>query len=260
MNTVLTMLMIFVVLAVCIGGLAIIQKREKEKEALRQQIAKFKYRANQASSILSSVELLPVGTETRQIILQHILGYLKAIQKLAPADLANNNNIQSVSKALESPQNPVDKQSLVIPNNPEELKLQINRLTTLAKYISKLKTAPSVSTGLIPVAIQKIMSLVSESKICAYIQQGQNALAEHKYVPAQRLFTMSQDMLDKIPNKNSRLTQLEADLQELIKSSPTEALNTDLAFNEEKAEEQEQAEESGIQNANDTLFGPKKKW
>ncbi|TQV71438.1 hypothetical protein FLL45_19990 [Aliikangiella marina] len=258
MDTVMTMLLIFIVLAACIGGLAVIQKREKEKEALRQQIAKFKYRANQASTILSNVEMLPVGTETRQIVLQYILGYLNAIQKLSPHDLSANNNIQSVKKALEKPQSPVDSQSLVIPNNPQELKLQINRLTNLAKFISKLKTSPAVTSTLIPISIQKIMSLVSESKICAYIQQGKNALSEHKYVPAQRLFTLSQDMLDKIPNKNARLTQLQADLQELIKSTPADALNTALDFNEEATPEE--SEQSGTEDSTDELFGPKKKW
>lgn len=257
MSTFTTIVIFAVILFACVGILAVIQKREQQKQAFRQKVAQFKYRANQAVSILTNQSSMPIGPEARKIIIQYALGNLLAIQKLAPQDAANRKNIDALKLQADNPKNPADKQKLVIPNDPNLLKAQINNLSNLAKFLLKLNNNPAVTASLIPIAVKRIMALISESKICAYIQQGQECLSKHEYVPAQRSFTMAQQMLAKVQDKNSRLQQLEADLQELIKSSPTEALNTQLSFNEEEDDIQnlEQRPEE-----HDEVFGPKKKW
>ena len=258
MSTFTTLVIILGVLVACVTIITFIQKREQEKAAIRQKIAQYRYRANQATTILSNLVQLPIGQESRKVLLQYALGNLVAISRLSPNDPVNSKNIQSIKLQAENPKSPADKQKLVIPHDPMLLKQQIAHLTNLAKFIMKLGKSPAVTSALVPVAVQKIMALISESKICAYIQQGKDSLSKHDYVPAQRNFTMAQQMLAKVPNKNNRLQQLEIELQELIKSSPTEAMNTQLSFNEEEVHPVE-GEEKG-EGQHDELFGPKKKW
>lgn len=256
MSTFTTIIIFIVILFACVSVLAIIQRREQEKQVLRQKIAQYRYRSNQAMGILTKQASMPIGPEARKIILQYAIGNLLAIKKLAPQDTNNQKNIETLKQQSNNPESPADKQKLVIPNDPNLLKAQINTLSNLAKFLLKLNNNPAVNATLIPVAVKRIMALISESKICAYIQQGQECLSKHEYVPAQRNFTMAQQMLAKVPEKNARLQQLHLDLQELIKSSPTEALNTQLSFNEEAPKQTEEEPEED----HDELFGPKKKW
>ncbi len=86
---------------------------------------------------------------------------------------------------------------------------QISQLSTLAKFILKQHKTNKSASNLAPVAVNKIMALISESKICAYIQQGKDSLSKHQYVPAQKSFIMAQQMMLKIQNKNERIKQLE---------------------------------------------------
>ena len=243
-----------IVLILCVVLIAYVHKREAEKAAMREKIAKYRFRANQATSILSNLAQLPIGVETRQALMQYALLHLTAINKLTPNDQTNNNNIQILKTQLESPQSPADNQRLIIPNDMQQLKRQISQFTNLAKFIVKIGKSPAISDQLAAASVQKIISLITESKICAYIQQGKEMLTKHDYVPAQRNFTLAQQMLANVKNKNSRLQQLETELLELIKSTPNQALDTELSLNEKAATEAEKPEEK------DDLFGPKKKW
>ncbi len=263
MSTSAIIIIMVIILFFSVSAIAVIQKREQEKAVKRQRIAQHRYRMSQAETILSNLSTLPIGPEARKIITQYGLANLFAIQKIAPDDQANNKNIESFKQRLENTMAAVDKQKLVIPADMMKLKQQINGLSNLAKFILKLNKSQAISSELVPVAINKIMSLISESKICAYVQQGKTSLENQEYIPAQTSFTMAQSMLTKIKNKNSRLTQIEEELQELIKSTPAEALNKDLNFNQQAAPvpaEEEDSNSEEIQSRRDQLFGPKKKW
>ncbi|MET1255338.1 hypothetical protein [Aliikangiella maris] len=251
-------LSITIILIGCVAVITFIQKREEQKAALRQRISQYRYRANQASTILSNISHLPVGPETRKILIQYTLANLKAIQHLVPDDSTNNRNIDILKENLNQPASPVDSQSLNIPSDLEQLKVQINQLSKLAKYILKVRKTSGGLSGLVPQAINRIMGLISESKICAYIQQGKDSLAKHEYVQAQREFSTAQVMMAKVTNKNERLKKLEKDLLELIMSTPQKAFNTELSFDD--APKQEPTEVSQDEAPDDTLFGPKKKW
>ena len=246
---------IIIILAVIIGcvvAITVIQKREQQKAALRQKIAQYKYRANQAASILSNFTQQPIGTEARLILLKYSLVNLKAIQKLNPQEPNIAKSVAAIEEKVKAPQNAADNQKLTIPNDLVLLTQQVNQLSTLAKFILKINKLNLVPAQTASIAAQKIMRLISESKICAYIQQGKTALSKHEYVPAQRSFIMAQQMLAKVSNKDQRLISLESELQELIKSSPTDALKTELSFG--LKEDQEGEEEEG------SVFGPRKKW
>jgi len=260
MNSFVIIIVIIVILFISVSAIAVIQKREHEKALKRQRIAQYRYRTNQAETILTNTSQLPVGPEARKIILQYGLANLLAIRQISPDDSTNNKNIQSFQSRLENPNAAVDKQKLVIPHDVSLLKKQINGLSNLAKYIVKLNKSKAVSSELVPVAANKIMALIAESKICAYVQQGKSSLENHEYVAAQQSFTMAQTMLTKIKNKNGRLNQLAVELQELIKSSPTEALNTELDFTDKNTADN--APENGPTSSGkeEPLFGQKKKW
>ena len=244
---------ILIILVISVAIITIIQKREQEKALLRQKIAQYRYRANNAINILGNFSRLPIGSEARQILLQYSLANLKAIAKLSPEDEAVRKQITQISQSIQSQNSPADKSPLEIPPDFSLLTQQINQLSTLAKFLVKLNKSNAAQASLVPVAVSKIMSLISESKICAYIQQGKDSLSKHEYVPAQKSFIMAQQMMLKITNKNERLKKLELDLLELIKSSPSKAKNTELSFNQSSNEEQQPNEEDG-------LFGPRKKW
>lgn len=256
MNSIAIIIISVIVLIICVVAISIVQKREQEKALLQQKIGQYRYRANNAANVLSNFSQLPIGIEARQIIMQYCLANMKAIAKLSPTDLAVKEKIESLTKSIQSASSPADQQKLAIPSDLNLLTQQVNRLSNLAKFILKLNKSNLVQTNLVPIAVNKIMALISESKVCAYIQQGKEHLSKHEYVPAQRSFIMAQQMMLKIANKNERIKQLEVELQELIKSSPTEAMNTQLSFDQNE-ETQEEAQEN---ENNDGLFGPRKKW
>ncbi len=243
-------IIILLVLVACVAALTIIQKREQEKAAIRQKIAQYRYRANNASAILSNFSQLPIGPEARLVLLRYCLANLRAIKGLSPSDPNIVKQIESVEHSLKNPGAPADKQRLSIPNDMTLLTRQVNQLSNLAKLILKINKSNLADPNIVSVAVRRVMGLISESKICAYIQQGKEHLSRHEYVPAQRSFIMAQQMMLKIPEKNDRLKKLEQELVQLITSSPADAANKELSFNEESKGEEE----------HDNLFGPRKKW
>jgi len=242
---------IVLLLFACVFVITVIQKREEEKARLRQKIAQHRYRSNQASAILSNFSQLPIGPEARQMLLQYSLANLQAIKQLNAKESNIDNSIEMIKQNLQNLRCDADSQRLTIPNDLTVLTTQVNRLSNLAKFILKINKLNICPPNLAPVAVNRIMTLISESKICAYIQQGKESLSKHEYVPAQRSFIMAQQMMHKIPEKNERIKKLEMELHELIRSSPTDALNTQLSFNQPTGENKDEE---------DALFGPRKKW
>lgn len=235
-----------------VAGIAMIQRREQAKAKLRQQIAKYRYRANETANILENFSNIPIGEEARRLLLQYIQLNLSAANNLAPNDQIISRNLVSINQKLENPQSNVDKQRLTIPTDFQQLNILIKHLSRLGKYMMRFKKIKAMNTTLVIPAVNKIMLLISEAKICAYIQQAKRALLEHNYVNAQRDFQIAQQMLDRFNNKNSRLQALELELKDLVNATPQEAAKTHLSIEMENQQETE--------NEDDNIFGPKKKW
>lgn len=252
MDSLFTIIFISVILVACVSGITVIQKREKAKEQLRQQVAKFRFRANETASILDNFANIPIGEEARGLLLQYIKLNLSSANKLAPSDPHISRNLASVNRQLQDPRSAVDEQRLNIPKDTQQLNILIKNLSKLGKYLLRFKTIKTMTQNIIPIAVNKIMLLISEAKICAYIQQGQKALTEHNDVNAQRFFQTAQKMLDKFKNKNSRLIALESELKGLVNLTPVKTANKKLNIDKEviNTENSEQ----------DSIFGPKKKW
>lgn len=161
-----------------------------------------------------------------------------------------SKHIESIEQQMQNTRSDVDKQRLAIPTDFAQLSILIQKMSQLASYIVNFKKIPALNSPDISAAVNRIMLLISEAKICAYIQQAKGALTQHNYVHAQRDFQIAQSMLSRFSNKNSRLQALEAELQELIKSTPEEAANTHLSIDDDEYGEK----------TDDSIFGPKKKW
>ncbi len=251
MGTLPTIIIISVVIAICVVGITIIQRREQEKARIRQLVSKYRYRANETANILSNFASIPIGMEARTVMLNYVILNLKQAAKLAPNDANLKSSLDTVTQQAANTNSPVDSQRLNIPRDPTQLNQLISQLSKLGKYLLRFKTVAALDGNMVAVAVNKLSLLISEAKICAYIQQGQTALTKHDYVRSQSLFQTAQKMLNKFSNKNSRLESLEQELQELIKSTPVEAASKPLSIEpEEKASEEDSTD----------IFGPKKKW
>ena len=99
-----TILIIFIVLIASVAGIAVIQRREQAKVKLRQQIAKYRYRANETANILENFATIPIGEEARRLLLQYIQLNLSAANNLDPNDSLISRNLLSINKKLENPQ------------------------------------------------------------------------------------------------------------------------------------------------------------
>lgn len=251
MGTLSTIIIISVVILVCVVGVTIIQRREQEKARIRQLVSKYRYRANETANILSNFANTPIGLEARMLMLNYIILNLKQALKLIPNDANLQTSIENLTLQASNASSPIDSQRLNIPKDPNQLAQLISQLSKLGKYLTRFKAIPALDENMVAIAVSKLSLLISEAKICAYIQQGQNSLATHDYVRSQGLFQTAQQMLNKFTKKNSRLETLEQELQALIKATPMEAANRTLSIeNEEKGTEEESAD----------IFGPKKKW
>jgi len=251
MDSFYTIIIIAIVLFVSVAGIGIVQKKEHAKAALRQQIAKYRYRASETVNILDNFSSIPIGEEARTLLIFYIKLNLTAAKKLAPADPILAKNLENINHQLQNPQSNVDKQRLVIPKDSQQLNILIKQLSKLGQYLLKFKSVKAMPAAKVPLAINRIMLLIAEAKICAYIQHGKKALTDHNYVNAQRNFQTAQQMLDKFTNKDARLITLESELKELANLKLNEAANKSLSIENEQNNEDAD---------NDNIFGPRKKW
>ncbi len=237
-------------------GIAVIQQREQAKARIRQQVAKYRYRANETASILDNFSAIPIGENARKLLLQYIQLNLLAAKKIAPNDPTLSTSLTNISLQLKNTKSKIDQQRLNIPTDVQQLNILIKNLSKLGNYIMQFKNVAAMNRPIITPAVQRIMLLISEAKICAYIQQAKSSLTEHNYVQAQRDFQIAQQMLDRFPNKNSRLESLDSELKELVNSTPSEAAKTSLSIDAEGEENSPHKSEED----SDQIFGPKKKW
>ena len=260
MSSIATIMIFLAILVVSVIAISIVQKREREKAERLRQINQYRFRINNAVGALNNLSQQPIGAEARTLMLQYALANAHAIKKLSSDDLKNNNMLKMLNSSLENINTPADAAKLSIPADMALLTKQINQLSNLANFLHKLKKSNAISKELVPKAIANILSLISESKICAYIKQGQQSLEKNELVTAQTLFATAQEMLDKTVNKNNRLKNLDADLKKLIQGSEEHVEFLGLSDSNENHQTEEPNSAEPTAEGTDGLFGPKKKW
>ncbi len=246
---------IVVIIFVSVAGITFAQKKEQARAALVQQIAKYKYRANEAGRILENFAHIPIGMESRKLLLQYAQLNLQQASKLKPSDQSIKKNLSSIQAQLEAPSSPVDNQRLTIPSDTEQLNLILSKLSTLGKYLLKFQSINALGSANIALAVNRLNLLTVEIKITAYSQQAKKALANKDYVNAQRNFQIARNMLSSVAQKNNRLTKLEQEIIELSTSN----VESSVPKTQEKGTKEEM-KKSASSSESDDIFGPKKKW
>jgi len=257
MESASSLLIMAVVIVASVIGISIIQHREQAKAKLAEKISKYRFRASEASRILDSFSQVPIGGETRSLLLKFIQLNLAKMQQLSPTNASINNSLAAINQKLQAPNLEIDQKKLIIPSNGEQLNLLIKNLAQLGRYLNKFNTIAELSPK-VPAATAKISLLITEGKICAYIQQGQKSLFEHNYVNAQQNFQVAQKTLNQIKNKNPRLTQLEKELHELTNQEVHKSLQKNLNLNSNGSENKGEIDKKKAIETD--VFGPKKKW
>lgn len=253
MDSLSTIFIIASVLVIAVMGMTYVQRKEEAKAKIRQQITQYRYRANEAVQILDNFSKVPIGLESRTLLLQYAQLNLVAALKLSPSETTISNNLASVKLELKKPSSAIDSQMLQIPDDINQLTLLLKNLSKLGKYLQKFQSITSMNTNSIPIAVNKLNSLIAESKITAFAKQAKKALANGDYVNAQRNLQTAKNMLKQIPQKNSRLIKLAEELDKQTNSTAEE-----VASNHKDVSEK--ADVPARETNQDEIFGPKKKW
>jgi len=255
MESLSSIIAIAVVIIASVAGMTIAQKQEQARAIIVQKVAKYKYRANEAGRILENFASIPIGVESRKLLLQYALLNLSAASQLKHSDPVVARNIVNIQAQLEDPSSPVDSQTLTIPQDITNLNVILSKLTTLGKYLQKFRAIKAMNSPSIPIAVGKLNLLIAEIKINAFVQQAKASMSNHELVNAQKHLQTARQMLDRVTNKNSRLTRLEQEIKELTSKKIVPRLakvsKNNVSKNKQLADEQSE---------DNDIFGPKKKW
>ncbi|MCF6194151.1 MAG: hypothetical protein L3J46_07450, partial [Kangiellaceae bacterium] len=161
MESLSTILIIAVVLVVAVSGIGFVQRKEEAKAKIRQQIAQYRYRANEAVQILENFSKIPIGLESRILLLQYARLNLAAAVKLSPSEATVANNLARVQVQLEKPASPIDNQLLHIPDDFNQLTLLLKNLSKLGKYLRKFQSISAMNTNHISIAVNKLNLLIA---------------------------------------------------------------------------------------------------
>jgi len=256
MDTFNLLIIFFVLLVGAVIFVVNIQRKEQKKAEQFHQASKFKYRANESANILSNFAKIPIGEETRKILLQVIQKNLTAALRIQPQDRYIRERLPAVNKQLTNTNNKIDSSQLAIPADPQQLEKLLNSLTKLSNYIIKISKVNKLDLSLTKVSIGKISSLVAETKLSAYIQQIKKGLAMGNYDFAVKRLITTKQLMAGLKTKSNRIIALQerlATLEQEVKTSYQKA-KKNKKLQQAKINQKEPSEDV------DNVFGPKKKW
>ncbi len=250
------LVIIFILLVGAVIFVVNIQRKEHKKAAQFHQASKFKYRANESANILSNFSKTPIGEETRKILLQVIQKNLSLALKIQPQDKYIIERLPSVNKQLTNTVSKIDSSQLIIPTDPLQLNKLVSSLTKLSGYIIKISEINKIDLSLTKISVGKISSLITETKLTAYIQQIKNGLTSGNHDFAIKRLVTTKQLIAGLKNKSNRIISLQerlATLEQEVKISFQKAKNgkkIQLVKNSQK----------DPSDNDDSVFGPKKKW
>ncbi|PCI73531.1 MAG: hypothetical protein COB38_00245 [Gammaproteobacteria bacterium] len=256
MDTFNLLIIIFVLLVGAVIFVVNIQRKEHKKAEQFHQASKFKYRANESANILSNFAKIPIGEETRKILLQVIQKNLTYALKIQPQDKYVRERLPAVNKQLSNTNNKIDSGQLTLPADPQQLNKLLNSLTKLSSYIIKISKVNKLDMPLTKISIGKLSSLITETKLSAYIQQIKKGLATENYDFAVKQLVTTKQLIAALKTKSNRIIALQerlAKLEQEVKISYQKA-KQNKKIQQEKISRKEPSEDV------DTVFGPKKKW
>ncbi|MDH5432987.1 MAG: hypothetical protein OEY19_03515 [Gammaproteobacteria bacterium] len=253
MDTILLIGIFAVLLIIGVIGISFSYKKEQEKTQRQQKIAQYRYRANQALTILGNFSQVPIGKEARELLIFYGLLNLKKAHQVAPKDNILKKQISQIEQQMQSINQSTDNKPIRSPKEIEKLNRQINQISNLAKYLVKIRTAINEKANLVPTAIKRLTSLINELKIDAYIQLGKQAQVNGEIVACQQHFLSAKALIDQNGQNNSRISSLGEELQNIMQSNKK-------ATNNPEDETSKAAKEERNNAIDEQVFGPKKKW
>ena len=233
-----------------------IQRKEHKKAEQFHQASKFKYRANESANILSNFAKIPIGEETRKILLQVIQKNLTNALKIQPQDKYIRERLPAVNKQLTNTKNKIDSSQLTIPADQQQLDKLLNSLTKLSSYIIKISKINKLDLSLTKTSIGKISSLITETKLSAYIQQVKKGLATGNHDFAVKRLITTKQLITGLKTKSNRIVALQ---ERLAKLEQEVKISYQKAKENKKIQQEKNIQEEPSEDLN-SVFGPKKKW
>jgi len=239
-------ILIFILLAGTVLIVANIQRKEQKKAEKFHQASKYKYRANETANILSNFAKIPIGEETRKILLQVIQKNLTLALKIQPEDRYIRERLPVVNKQLTNTASKTDSGQLLVPTDSQQLDKLLNSLKKLSVYIIKISQSNKLDLPLTKSSIAKLSSLITEVKLTTYIHQIKKGLTTKNYDFAVKMLITTKQIMSGLKNKSNRivtlqdhLTQLEQEVKISFKNAKKENSNQKNAMsyiNEEAKE------------------------
>lgn len=256
METANLLIIFFILLVGAVFFIVNIQRKEQKKASLFHQASKYKYRANESANILSNFAKIPIGEETRKILLQVIQKNLTLALKINPKDTYVRDRLPVINKQLANTTNRIDSGQLIIPADHKQLDKLVNSLTKLSSYIVKISEINKLDLSLAKSSNAKILSLVTEAKLTAYIQQIKQGLATKNYDFAVKRLVTTKQLVAGIKSKSNRIISLQ---DRLVKLEQEVKISFQRAKKLQQTQQENNQHQESIEEEN-TVFGPKKKW
>ncbi len=265
----------------------VLTKREQAAALIRQQVASFRLKADEAQDLYDGLQIAGLDKPTYKFLLDRVLFNLKKAYELSPKAPGIKTRINSVNNTL----NTLDTLSFTVqmPGNMMELHGLIGRLNKLMKYLMLLFQNNSIS----PVLYQQLMPSIQHSSIKfdveGHIKMGHQAANIGQAGTAKQSYNHAKDKLleigtedpyaqvqlqkinellenlDQLPDETSQSTeqpdeqQIEQQTSE-VPSAENPTLSTDEKEELETKEATVSQEELNKMSDSDGGFSDKKKW
>ncbi|WMS88141.1 hypothetical protein [Pleionea litopenaei] len=255
MDTTILIIIIVALLIVAVGTSGYFQFREQQKAERRQNFSKFNYRAREGQELYDRFHELPIGADTRKVILQYIAVNLTKALQVEPGANELKNTLNEIQQRIESPALPADKQRLRPPSDPQELVVLMGRVKSLVRYIHKIGRMPGIDIGAASNGLNNLKRVYLNLQTQTYIAIGKKKVSEKAFPQAFIAFDNAKKLLlrQNIADDETQATLQE--LERLMQETKQQRQPVDPSVDAEHNEE-----ESLDLGDSDDLFQPKKKW
>ena len=269
-------IIIFGLLVASVVGSIIFTKKEQAASLRRQQVANFRYRADQAQELYDGLQTAGLEKITYQFLLQRIIANLEEAYKIDPRSPGIKVRLNSAKEALSNLENV--EFHVQMPSAMTELHGLVGRLNKLVKYLILLFQNGSISdqiySQLMPVIQRTLLKFDAEGHIKMGHQaanDGQPGTAKQCYLHAkEKLLDFGTEdsyisaQLEKVDELISSLEERPisdstADVQTADVEQAPDVPNTSAA-NEEKTDAQIAQEKINQESEDRVDFTSKKKW
>jgi hypothetical protein len=269
-------IIIFGLLVASVVGSIIFTKKEQAASLRRQQVANFRYRADQAQELYDGLQTAGLEKITYQFLLQRIIANLEEAYKIDPRSPGIKVRLNSAKEALSNLENV--EFHVQMPSAMTELHGLVGRLNKLFKYLILLFQKGAMPENqysqIMPVIQRTLLKFDAEGHIKMGHQaanDGQPGTAKQCYLHAkEKLLDFGTEdsyisaQLEKVDGLISSLekqptSDSTADVQTADVEQAPDVAN-EIAANEDKTDAQIAQEKINQESEDRVDFTSKKKW